>query len=448
MAEDRGDPFREDAAAQDREQRRREREERRHRRLGRRVQKASGSEAEPRAEAAEAAPRPESEPDSAPPAARRPDSDFADAPPVEPRTPWQARRPPEASPAVKRSYWRRRIAILVVVALLVVAGVFGVLLYQPFHGKGHGRVTVKIPKGATASETADILDGKGVVSNATFFRLRLSMSGKAGDIQAGTYTLLHDMSYGDAIDKLQVPPVPKIITVTVPEGYDRTQTADLVKQDGLPGDYLASTKSFKGFDPSKYGVRNPVDLEGFLFPATYTLKRGSNVDDLVAQQLAAFKQNLGRVDLSYARSKNLTPYDVLIIASMIERESATASDRPKVAAVIYNRLKQGIPLGIDATIRFVLHDYTHALTASDLAINSPYNTRTNAGLPPGPISNPGLASLKAAAKPANVPYLYYVTRPGACGKLSFATTDAQFQQLVNQYNSARQAAGGKSPTSC
>jgi UPF0755 protein len=327
-------------------------------------------------------------------------------------------------------------------------GTFLTLLYQPFHGEGHGRVTVRIPKGATASQIADILDSRGVVSSSTFFRLRLSMSGKSGDIQAGTYTLKNDMSYGDAIDKLQVPPVPKVITVTVPEGYDRTETADLVKKDGLPGNYMAATKSFKGFDPAKYGAKKAADLEGFLFPATYTLKRGSNVDDLVAQQLEAFKQNLAGVDLKYAKSKNLTPYDVLTIASMIEREAGTAADRPKVAAVIYNRLKQGIPLGIDATIRFVLHDYTHALTESDLALDSPYNTRTHAGLPPGPISNPGLASLKAAANPAKVPYLYYVTRPGACGKLSFATTDAQFQRLVDKYNTAREAAGGKSPTSC
>jgi len=450
------DPFSEDSDAVQREQRRREREERRQRRLAERV-KAAGTP--------DSAPEPAAEPERSAtpepaqaPAARQgrrpqPEPDLGEPPPeIAPRTPWQARRPPSRpGPPAGRRYRRRRIAMAGVVGALGAVGIFLNLLYQPFHGAGHGQVIVTVPKGASASDIADLLDAKGVVSSSTFFDLRLKLSGKSGDIQAGKYTMQSDMSYGDAIDLLATPPKPvkpKTITVTIPEGYDRTQTADLLKQDGVKGDYLNATRSFKGFDPARYGAKSPANLEGFLFPATYKLKPGEDASNLVAQQLTAFEQNIKSLNLKYASSKNLTPYDVLIIASLIEREAATSSDRPKVAAVIYNRLKQGIPLGIDATIRFVLNDYTHALTQSDLALNSPYNTRTNTGLPPGPIANPGLASLQAAAAPAKVPYLYYVTKPGACGKLTFATTDAEFQRLVDQYNSARAAAGGKSPTSC
>jgi uncharacterized YceG family protein len=259
------------------------------------------------------------------------------------------------------------------------------------------------------------------------------------------------MSYGDAIDVLATKPKPikpKTTTVTIPEGYDRTQTADLLKQDGVKGDYMKETESYKGFRPEKYGAKNPANLEGFLFPATYKLKPGEDAHDLVGQQLTAYAQNIGTINLKYAKSKNLTPYDVTIIASLIEREAGKDVDRPKVAAVIYNRLHKNMPLQIDATIRFAENNYTKALTSSDLALDSPYNSYTHSGLPPGPIANPGRASLEAAAKPTKAGYLYYVTKPGACGRLVFATTLAEHDRQQAAYEDARNAAGGKSPTTC
>ena len=365
---------------------------------------------------------------------------------------WAARRPPSTPPGKTGGGFRaRRIALGLVLAAIVGIGVFAFLLFQPFHGEGSGRVEVTVPKGASASDIADLLDKKGVVSNSTLFHLRLSMSGKSSEIQAGKYTLKNDMSYGDAIDVLATKPKPikpKTITVTIPEGYDRTQTADLLKQDGVKGDYMKETESYKGFRPEKYGAKNPSNLEGFLFPATYKLKPGEDAHDLVGQQLTAYEQNIGSLDLKYAKSKNLTPYDVTIIASLIEREAGKDVDRPKVAAVIYNRLHKDMPLQIDATIRFAENNYTKALTSSDLALDSPYNSYTHSGLPPGPIANPGRASLEAAAKPAKAGYLYYVTKPGACGRLVFATTLAEHDRQQAAYENARNAAGGKSPTTC
>jgi uncharacterized YceG family protein len=133
---------------------------------------------------------------------------------------------------------------------------------------------------------------------------------------------------------------------------------------------------------------------------------------------------------------------------MVEREAQLDSERPLVAAVIYNRLHEGMPLGIDATIRFATGNYTEPLTESELAIDSPYNTRLNAGLPPGPISSPGLASIEAAAHPAKADYLFYVVKPGTCGEHSFSSTEAEFQADVARYNSARAANGGESPDTC
>lgn len=240
----------------------------------------------------------------------------------------------------------------------------------------------------------------------------------------------------------------KTVTVTIPEGYDRAQVAALARKDRLRGSYLkASTKS-PLLDPAGYGGGRAKSLEGFLFPDTFELDAGAPVAELVQRQLEDFKRRIARVDMRYARSKNLSPFDVVTIASMIEREAQLPNQRPLVAAVIYNRLRLGMPLGIDATVRFATGNYTRPLTEAQLAVSSPYNTRTHAGLPPGPIDSPGLASIEAAAHPARVDYLYYVNEPGTCGKLAFASTAAQFEQDAARYHAGGGEEGGGSGSGC
>lgn len=243
-------------------------------------------------------------------------------------------------------------------------------------------------------------------------------------------------------------PVLKTFTITIPEGYDRSQTAELAKEEGLRGSYEKASVESPYLNPAKYGGADAKNLEGFLFPDTFELERHAGVADLVQRQLEDFKRRIAGVDMSYARSKNLTVYDVVTIASMIEREAGLASQRKLVAAVIYNRLHEGMPLGIDATTRFATGNYTRPLTESELAVDSPYNTRTNVGLPPGPIGSPGLAAIEAAAHPAKVDYLYYVVKPGTCNELAFASTEAEFEEDVAEYDAAREAAGGNSPDTC
>jgi cell division protein YceG involved in septum cleavage len=244
------------------------------------------------------------------------------------------------------------------------------------------------------------------------------------------------------------PVVVRTITVTIPEGYTRAQTAEQVEQEGLRGSYEKASVSSKYLDPAKYGGKSAKDLEGFLFPDTFELVKHAKAADLVQLQLEDFKRRIAGVSMGYANSKNLTTYDVLTIASMVEREAGLESQRKLVAAVIYNRLHDGMPLGIDATTRFATGNYTEPLTESELAVDSPYNTRTHTALPPGPINSPGLASIEAAAHPAKVDYLFYVVEPGACNKLAFSSTEAEFSADVERYNSAREAAGGNSPDSC
>jgi UPF0755 protein len=177
--------------------------------------------------------------------------------------------------------------------------------------------------------------------------------------------------------------------------------------------------------------------EGFLFPASYEFTRLTTARELVADQLRAFRQRFRSVDLSYARSKNLTPYDVLIIASMIEKETAVPRERRLVAAVIYNRLRSRMPLGIDATIRYGLEiPGTQSLTKEALRSTSPYNTRIHTGLPPTPIANPGLASIRAAANPTRgADYLYYVRKPKSLAHY-FTASESDFLRKVCEYGYA------------
>jgi uncharacterized YceG family protein len=361
--------------------------------------------------------------------------------------PPRAGGPAGRTPSGRR--WGRRVGALLAIVLVVVAGWFLWSIYQPGAGDGSGRVVVTVPRGASVGEVGDLLADRGVVDSSFFFKLRAKLSGSEGDIKSGTFRLRADMSYGAALTALaKAPPPPPVIRITIPEGKSRREIAPIARQAGLRGDYLTASRRSPVLDPRRYGAPRGATLEGFLFPATYELKRRATAKRFVGDQLTAFKRNLATVNLRYARSKNLTVFDVLTIASMVEREVAVARERPLVAAVIYNRLKDGIPLGIDATLRFELNDWTHPLKVSELQADTPFNTRINGGLPPGPIGNPGLASIEAAAHPARVPYLFYVVKPGTCGQHAFSSTDAQFEQDVQRYNDARDAAGGKSPTKC
>lgn len=216
---------------------------------------------------------------------------------------------------------------------------------------------------------------------------------------------------------------PRTFTVVFPEGFTREQMAARVgavasvaaRRSGTPfalteRAYVAATRRARV--PCFGPVVRP-NLEGFLFPATYDFDAGTTAAELVAAQLEAFCIEWKTVDLTYASTKNLTPYDVLEIASMIEREVQAPEERRLVSAVVYNRLRAGMPLGLDATLRYGMHiPATQEILAAQLADPTPYNTRLHAGLPPSPIANPGLAAIRAAADPARVDYLYFVRRPG------------------------------------
>ena len=237
--------------------------------------------------------------------------------------------------------------------------------------------------------------------------------------------------------------MPKPFHVVFPEGFTRKQMADRVaavakiaarKRKIRPrlskAAYLAATA--KPRVPPCFRTKVKT-VEGFLFPATYEFFKETTSAQLVQDQLDAFCENWQQLDLGYARSKNLTPYDVLIIASMVEKETLSPDERELVSAVIYNRLHAGMALQIDATLRYGLDiPPTESIRQSQLESNSPYNTRNRQGLTPTPIANPGLASLQAAAHPAKVKYLYFVRKPDK--KHHFFTASYQaFQNYANAH---------------
>jgi peptidoglycan lytic transglycosylase G len=216
---------------------------------------------------------------------------------------------------------------------------------------------------------------------------------------------------------------PNQIRITLPEGLtvDRMARAADVASPGITAaGYLRQARK----QPLPAGFDAPRSPEGFMFPDTYFVFRQDPAAALIEKQLQNFRARWAKVDMSYARSKNLTNYDVLTIASMIEKEVVVPRERPLVAAVIYNRLHARMPLGIDATLRYGLHiPPTKAITKRQLASDSPYNTRRFLGLPPTPIANPGLASIQAAAHPAKVDYLYFVRKPDCRSHFFTASID-------------------------
>jgi UPF0755 protein len=215
------------------------------------------------------------------------------------------------------------------------------------------------------------------------------------------------------------------------EGLRREDVARLLDQEtSISGDRYRAVTGPGARGRALAGTKRPTSLEGFLFPATYDITSETTAEQLVDEQLEAYKANTADVNYRYAKARNLTRFDVLTIASMIEREVAVASERPLVASVIYNRLHAGMRLDIDATVQYAVGEWKKTLTAADLATNSPYNTRRFGGLPPGPIASPGKDSIRAAAHPAPTQYLYYVARNDGSGRHYFSRTPAQFEADV------------------
>lgn len=323
------------------------------------------------------------------------------------------------------------VAACVVASTLVVGAFAWNAFFRPLTTVASGRsVTVTVPAGAGTAVIGTLLAKEGVVANPTAFRIRAGLAGADGKLRAGRYDFETGMSYGDAIDALMKGPPPRFVVVTIPEGFVIEQIAARLESAlGIP---RAETLELAQGGAAEFADDHPYlrdahegSLEGYLFPKTYSVPADATARQVLEMMLDQFDVEFSAVDVSVATAEGLSAHEIVTIASIIEREAKLAPERPVVSSVIRNRLSIGMRLEIDATIEYVLPGNRFRLTYKDLEIDSPYNTYRNAGLPPGPISSPGLASLQAAAAPASTDYLYYVLT-GKDGSHTFATNKRDF----------------------
>ncbi len=334
---------------------------------------------------------------------------------------------------------RRRVALVALAALaaivLAIAGAgWWTFLRRTGPEVASGKlVTVVIPQGADVATIAAKLAAAGVVNNENMFQFSVRSSGQAERFHAGTYELTTGMPDDVVIDELVAGPQAQGAMVTIPEGYTVRQIAKKlhdkagIDQAQFTDLALHHAADFKAQYP--FLKDDPTDsLEGYLFPKTYAIRRDMKAKDVIGLMLDQFGKEAQSLDLSYAHSKNLTLHDVVTIASIVSKESRLPKDGPIVASVVYNRLKKRIRLRLDTTVIYALGLETKSkVYFKDLEVNSPYNTYKHDGLPPGPICNPGMAALEAAAHPVTSTYLYFIAT-GKDGSLTFATTDAEFQK--------------------
>lgn len=321
---------------------------------------------------------------------------------------------------------------VIVVALLVVSAIGAwTVFYRPVADVEPGQpVQVQVPGGASTAAIAELLAKKGVVANPNMFRWESRRASADGKLRAGVYELSTGMPYDLVIDKLKAGPPIEYVTVTIPEGFTVDQVAArLEKQADIPAEeFLAIAKG--GAEqlvterPYLKGVYKG-SLEGYLFPKTYRFREGTDAQGAVDMMLDQFERELQAVDVAGAEARGDSLTELVIMASMIERETRVDRERELVSSVIHNRMERGMRLEIDATIEYVLPGNRFRLKYSDLRIDSPYNTYRVKGLPAGPISSPGLASLQAAARPADTDYIYYVLT-GKDGTHTFATNERDF----------------------
>lgn len=332
-------------------------------------------------------------------------------------------RQQKAQPAARRRKRRRKRRMggfVKVLIILLVALLIGFLAFrfmknmmsseeEPVNLTGQ-TVTITIPEGATTREIARILKENKLIKNEFLFRLSSKMDGFDGKYQQGTYEVDTGLTKTQIMELLQTGSVMNRKKVTIPEGYtvkqiaEQAAAAEVCSIDEFINECNTGTFDYEFLQNLP---EREYRLEGYLFPSTYFLSDEMTAHDLIEMMLDRFDQTYQKYKSDIEASGH-TLDEIVTVASMVEKEIVLDEERPRAAGVIYNRLKQGMSLGIDATVLYAVGKTGGELTQEDLNTDSPYNTRKNTGLPLGPISNPGEPSFEAAVKPESHNYLYYV----------------------------------------
>jgi UPF0755 protein len=330
--------------------------------------------------------------------------------------------------------------------VILIAGTFFYIDRQLQPPASDGRTVIfDIPKGSTTDTISRILKTNGLIKNASVFRWWVYARGDYGKLQAGTYEMKQGMTVDEILEMLTKGNTKdNTVRFTIPEGFTLEQIADLLAAKGLVDKqtfiHVADTDSFDvpflQSVPKTPGVKHP--LEGYLFPDTYEVYKGTSAHDMIQLMLKEFDERLTPEMREKIQKRGMTIPQAVTVASLVEREARVSSERPVIAGVIYNRLHKQPPmmLQIDATVQYVV-GHKDELTLKDLQVDSPYNTYEHYGLPPGPIASPGIDSLKAAIEPQQNDFLFYVTKNDGSGEHYFAKTYAE--QLQNEKLSEQNA---------
>ena len=334
----------------------------------------------------------------------------------------------------------KTIKIFIAVFIVLVVGIIGFKValsnaVEPYDSTDSTKVIITISMGSGTPQIAAILEKNGIIGSGDTFKLVSKITGNNGKYKAGTYALSPSMNLDEIMKKMKSG-ISVGNMVTIPEGYTIEQVAGILEKAGFIDKAVFLDELENGDFKQKFIEflpKGPNRLEGFLFPETYDIPVKASEYDIINIMLNQFDKLF--TDEYYARASELglNINEVITIASMIEREAAVNEDRPKVASVVYNRLKQSMPLQFCSTVQYVLGDQKARLSDEDTQIDSKYNTYINAGLPPGPICSPGLESIKAALYPAETEYLYFVVDPNGKRTHQFAKTYEEFLKYKKEY---------------
>jgi UPF0755 protein len=339
------------------------------------------------------------------------------------------------SESPRRERRRGLVILLSFLVFLAAVAVAGGAYYNWATGASGPREKVEllIPTGATGAEVAELLEERDVIRSTFVFNLIARFRGFGGGFQAGKYdNLTTNMTVDQALDALEQGPLVESVSATFPEGYRLEEVATrAADQLGISRKAFLKAARSGTYSLPPYLPGEARSIEGFLFPNTYDFLKDVEAKDVVGRLLDEFQEQASTMPWDQTDMLGVSPYEIVIIASMIEREARVPEDRPRIARVIYNRLDQGMALEIDATVQYALGDWEPILIA-DREVDSPYNTYLHAGLPPTPIASPGRASLEAALAPADGPWLYYVVID-AQGHHAFTDSYQEFLRLVDQY---------------
>lgn len=340
---------------------------------------------------------------------------------------------------------KRRLITIAVLLLIVIAIIWKVnscisSIYKPYDVNDDTEYTIDIVEGSGASDVAKILYENKIIRNGTAFKEVLKDMDLEKHIKSGKFTVKRSMTLEEIANIVAGKSensdnsADETIKVTIPEGFELTRIAQRLEEKGLVSseDFLNECRNLDKFKDN-FNFLTSIDndsLEGFLFPATYEIKKGSSSEEIVTMMLKAFENIYNKLN---ADGDIYDLNSLITLASIVEREAKLEEERPIIAKVFLNRIEKNIRLQSCATIQYALGERKANLSNEDLKIDSPFNTYTHNGLPPAPICNPGEASIVASMNPADVDYLYFVVKPGSDGAHNFSSDYNEFLKDKKDY---------------